>query len=71
MRKLAHCGVHRHKPGCRPARPLCKLMRKVQPQRRVCFCGAYWFPHRAGSDNCGKPEALWDIVYAPNTKAAE
>lgn len=35
--------------GCRPARPLCRAMRRVQPSRRPCYCGVYHFPHRAGS----------------------
>jgi hypothetical protein len=30
-------------------------MRKVQPQRQVCECGAYPFPHRKGSGGCGDP----------------
>ena len=69
MRKLEHCGVHRHKSGCRPARPLCKLMRMKRDNRRPCDCGAYPFPHRNGSGPCGKPQHLWAEVYGPPRSA--
>jgi hypothetical protein len=65
VRKLDHCGVYRHKSGCRPARPLCKLMRLVQPQRRPCDCGAYPFPHRTGSGLCGSPERMEAELHKP------
>lgn len=46
---------HQHAKGCHPARPLCRWMRRVQPQRQMCDCGAYHFPHRRGSGACGDP----------------
>jgi hypothetical protein len=37
-----------HCAGCRPARPLCRWMRRRQEQRRPCTCEAQPWPHRAG-----------------------
>ena len=41
-------GHEHHVCGCRPARPLCRRMRKRQSQRRVCRCDFVAWPHRAG-----------------------
>ncbi len=55
----------RHAVGCRPARPLCRFMRQAQKAKYgVCGCGAYHFPHRRGSGQCGNP-------YAPLVSLAE
>lgn len=61
-RRPAHCHGPdaeraKHAAGCRPARPLCRFMRRVRDDRRVCGCGAYHFPHRHGSGQCGNPYA--------------
>ena len=51
--------VH-HVPGCRPARPLCRWMRRKRSNRKPCRCDAYYFPHRNGSGACrlGVPAAI-------------
>jgi len=51
--------VH-HVRGCRPARPLCRWMRRIRDNRKVCRCDAYHFPHRNESGACGIgiPEVL-------------
>jgi hypothetical protein len=41
-----------HHKDCRPARPLCRWMRRKRANRRKCECGGYHFPHRAGSGCC-------------------
>lgn len=56
------CSDTAHVVGCHPARPRCKFMRRVQPQRQVCNCDAYLFPHRAGGGHCGKPERRWSEI---------
>lgn len=48
---IEHC----RRPGCHPARPLCRAMRRVRPDRAPCGCLAYPFPHRHGSGSCGRP----------------
>ena len=65
--KQCHGNEHfqKHANGCRPARPLCRWMRRVQPQRRACECGAYHFPHRFGSGRCQHPERMELYVYGP------
>lgn len=41
------CGGGRHVAECRPGRPLCHVMRKVQKAKYgVCFCPRVHFPHR-------------------------
>lgn len=54
--KNCHGNEHRqfHARGCRPARPLCRLRRRLRENRRVCVCDAYLFPHRHGSGVCGR-----------------
>jgi len=61
----ALCHGTRHVKGCRPGRPQCKLMRKVRPQRKPCYCDRYHYPHRTGSGCCGDIEKMWDRVYGP------
>jgi hypothetical protein len=51
-RAVTLCTRYTHAPGCRPARPLCRAMRRVQPSRRPCTCTAYPFPHRTTSGAC-------------------
>ena len=41
-----------HAPRCRPARPLCRVMRGLISQ--VCTCPAYAFPHRRHGGACGR-----------------
>ncbi len=60
------CFKTRHVKGCRPGRPLCKLMRKVRPQRQPCYCDRYPYPHRKGSGRCGNIEQMWDYAYGPS-----
>lgn len=46
-----HCSVsagEKHAAGCRPARPLCRWMRRRADYRRPCRCSALPYPHRAG-----------------------
>ena len=43
-----------HVKGCRRGRPQCKWMRKTNPSREPCSCGAYPYPHRNGSGPCGR-----------------
>ena len=64
--QYTQCFKTRHVKDCRPARPLCKWMRKVQPQRRVCHCDRYHFPHRFTSGRCGDIEKMWDFAYGPD-----
>jgi hypothetical protein len=56
----ATASAERHAPGCHPARPLCRYMRKRTAKRAVCRCDAYHFPHRSGSGACaiGIPAAI-------------
>ena len=56
-------GAVHHCAGCRPARPLCRWMRALVRKYSVCTCGAYHFPHRAGSGMCGSREALNELVW--------
>jgi hypothetical protein len=41
-------------------------MRRVQPQRRVCNCGRYHFPHRVTSGRCGDETKMFDAAYGPD-----
>jgi hypothetical protein len=67
--KCRHC----RKPGCHPARPKCRAMRKVKPNQRVCNCGNYGFPHRVGSPLCASnvrsAELMWVELEKPRRKA--
>lgn len=40
-------------------------MRMVRPQRRVCGCDAYHFPHRFGGGRCNHPDRMWAYLYGP------
>lgn len=64
MRKRCS-GPERHVKKCRPHRPLCRWQAKVLPRYRVCACGVYHFPHRAGSGLCGNPEKAFDRYMGP------
>lgn len=59
---------------CRPARPQCKAMRKVQPQRRPCDCGGSHYPHRVGSNVCVShpqhAELKWAEIMKPVRRSA-
>jgi hypothetical protein len=52
------CYEHGHVKGCRTGRPLCRYRRPA-----ACTCGAYHFPHRAGSGLCGK--GCWEELDRP------
>jgi hypothetical protein len=39
---------HCFRKGCRPGRPACRAMRRVQESRRPCRCSFVHYPHRAG-----------------------
>jgi hypothetical protein len=56
---VRRCHGTTHKANCHPARPLCKARRRASAKYRTCECGAYHFPHRLGSGNCGHPERIW------------
>ena len=63
------------RPGCRRARPLCRVRRREKPNQRSCWCGGgYDYPHRAGSPLCEKnpksSEAIWAELDKPRRKAA-
>lgn len=49
----------KHKPECRPGRPLCRWRRAAR--WGICSCSCYHFPHRAGSGACatGVPAGLF------------
>lgn len=47
MARRKFCHKNDHVADCRPARPLCYVMRKVQREKYgVCFCSKVHFPHR-------------------------
>jgi hypothetical protein len=56
---------HKHKPGCRKGRPLCRW-RRASP----CTCPAYHYPHRNGSGRCGDPVKMDAWVHGPAEVAA-
>ena len=64
------CCQAEHAPGCRPGRPLCRWMAKMKPRYHVCFCDAYWFPHRSGSGLCGDPEKQCARYFGPYEEEA-
>ncbi len=59
---MKHCGVHKHKDGCRKGRPLCSIRRKAR--WGLCECGAYPFPHRTGGGLCN-PSNMNAMLYGP------
>ena len=52
---------HKHRPGCRKGRPLCRWRRGAP-----CECGAYHYPHREGGGRCGDIEALNTWLHGPS-----
>ena len=47
-----------HAAGCHLGRPLCRWQRALNARRRVCWCGAYPWPHRVGSGPCGRADGM-------------
>ncbi len=59
---MKRCGHHKHKPGCRKGRPLCKARRIARWGQ--CECGAYPFPHRKGGGACDTVN-MNALIYGP------
>jgi hypothetical protein len=55
----------KHQKGCRPARPLCRWMRRVKGIQNPCMCDAYHHTHRKGSGRCGNAEAQEAFAHGP------
>lgn len=60
---MKRCGLRKHKPGCRPGRPLCKARRVKRWGQCDCGCvvGPHGraYPHRMGGGKC---------LYSQNTQ---
>ena len=46
-------------------------MRRVRPQRQVCNCGAYPFPHRKGGGGCGDPVKAEVYYFGESARQAQ
>lgn len=46
-------------------------MRRVRPQRQVCNCGAYPFPHRKGGGGCGDPVKAEIYYFGESARQAQ
>lgn len=57
-----------HQKYCHPKRPKCRWRRaKHLPKYKICECGIYHFPHRAGSGLCGNPERFEAALRDPHS----